>query len=117
MKLTFSEGLTYSAGSFEYLLPTPTSIADLPIKSSTDAGYRYSSADGPKPAITVIELTTTQDLPAVEAKMREYLTSAGFVETKPGDFKKEHTEVVVEYTPLGVHGVKIELTNLDYVNY
>jgi hypothetical protein len=116
MKLIFSDGLTYSAGSFEYLLLTPSTITGLPIKDSAGARFTYSSADGPKPAITTVKLTTPQDLPAVEAKIREYLTSAGFVETKPRAFGKKDTEVVVKYTPLGVHGVKVELSNLDYVN-
>jgi hypothetical protein len=116
MKMIFSDGLSYSAGSIEYLILTPSTITDLPIKDSTDARFTYSSADGPKPAITTVELTTTQELPKVEAKIRTYLTSAGFVETKPRDFERKDTEVVVKYTPLGAHGVKVELSNLDYVN-
>ena len=52
--ILLSESEAYTQSSIRYFILTPAEIRDMTALCETPAAFQYSSADGPKPAITTL---------------------------------------------------------------
>jgi hypothetical protein len=111
-----SDDRTYSRLSLDYLILTPEIIKDLPFELPAEAEFTYSAADGPKPAISIIEYTTKGDQDHLIAAIGEYLQHQGLSEQSPGMYTGGAQEVLVHLLSHETSSVQIRIEVLDYLN-
>lgn len=116
LALVLSESRTYTASSVDHLLLTPRLLKELPLDSQGVARYTYSAADGPKPAVTTVELTARGERVQVERSIGAYLAARGFAERDPGSFSKGRREVQVEYGQSRAGGVDVRVADVNYLD-
>jgi hypothetical protein len=110
-----SDDRTYSKLSLDYLILTPDIIKDLPLELPDEAEYTYSAADGPKPAISIIEYTTEGDQDHLTAAIGKYLQHQGLTEQSPGMYTGNAQEVVVRLSAKETSSIRIHIEVLDYL--
>lgn len=110
-----SDDRTYSRLSLDYLILTHEIIKDLPFELPSEAEFTYSAADGPKPAISVIEYSTAGDQDHITAVIGQYLQHQGFTEQSPGMYIGKDQEILVRLLAKDNLNIQIRIEVLDYL--
>ncbi len=99
---TFSESREYGRVSLAYYLLTPKDLSQLSKYCENKPRFSYSSADGPKPAITHLHCDFEEN------KINSYINKNNFEQASKNQFKKGSTEIGFEKNDFG----KIVLTTV-----
>lgn len=115
MRLAVSEGRDVDPGSIAAWLLIPPELTDERLTSiGSVERFRYSAADGPKPAVAVAFIAVQGEEDEVRDRIEAYFRTIGFEPDADGALRRDSQEVALTFDQ-EPPGRRVEVALLDYL--